>query len=1080
MTTLESSQRPDLNAIMSGLKDFQRTTVDYVFQRLYLDQDCVSRFLIADEAGLGKTLVARGLIAKAIDYLWDDVERIDVVYICSNQEIARQNIDRLNITRQRQFQFASRATLLPISVQQLRGNKLNFVSLTPGTSFSMHSRTGVVWERALLFFMIRKSWDVMDSILSNVLRGDATKKNWRYYKWSFDHNSEIDLTLQEEFLKELDRHPELRTQFDDLSEMMGARKTRLTWDVRSYRNDWIGKLRKILAHSSLSALEPDIIILDEFQRFRYLLDPNNEIYLLAQELFDYADQHTDEGAKTLLLSATPYKMYTLQGEIGEDHFNDFFDTVRFLLDDDQDRITDLKNAVNTYRDGLFRLALEGDQQVFEAREKMETILRKVMVRTERLAISADRNGMLRDSPDMKCDSITSKDLNAFIHYDRIAQALDVGDQVEYWKSAAYPINLMDDYKFKRELEKEIKTESASYLSKMLKQASEHMLDWDQIQAYQEIDPGNARLRNLFSETLETENWKLLWLPPALSYYQSGSVFNDVSNHGNTKALIFSSWKLVPKVISILASYEAERRMIEFGELQEIPYNELTQRRGALLQFAYVNERYTGMPLFCLLYPCLTLAKRIDPFTLAKEAGGELPPPPDLILSQAETIVERLLNEATKDIEITESGPVDKRWYWASLAFLDRHFYSRPLDEWLSSDEDNVSWAKMLDRSADDDGESRFSEHIELFSRQFYTPETMGRQPDDLVTVLARAALASPSISALRALMRLFSADAMGITGLASAAKIGLGFRTLFNTSDVITLLNGIYPEIPYWQKALQYCFDGNLQAVLDEYVHILHESLGLVGHNADESATKMAATISTAISLRSSPLRYDDFIFEEKVAVKIVKRSIRCRYAIRFGDEKTDYKGEIQRADEVRSAFNSPFRPFILATTSIGQEGLDFHQYCHRVVHWNLPPNPVDFEQREGRIHRYKGHVIRRNLTKRYGLSDINLDTLGGDPWAKLFEKAIADRGEEVNDLVPFWVFETENGYAIERQIPIMPLSREVNFSDRLKRSVVLYRSVIGQPRQQELLSFLSSQIAPDAIEALMEKLIIDLSPPTA
>ena len=1079
MTTLDSSQRPDLSAIMSGLKDFQRTTVDYVFQRLYQDQDCVSRFLIADEVGLGKTLVARGLIAKAIDYLWDDVERIDVVYICSNQEIARQNIDRLNITRQRQFQFASRATLLPISLQKLRGNKLNFVSLTPGTSFSMHSRTGVVWERALLFFMIRKSWDVRDSILSNVLRGDATKKNWRYYKWSFDHNSEIDLTLQEEFLKELERHPELRSQFDDIAEMMGARRTRLKWEERSYRNDWIGKLRKILAHSSLSALEPDIIILDEFQRFRYLLDPNNEIYLLAQELFDYADRHTDEGAKTLLLSATPYKMYTLQGEVGEDHFNDFIDTARFLLDDDKDKIADLKKAVNAYRDGLFRFALEGDQQVFEARSIMKNILKKVMVRTERLAISADRNGMLRDSSDMDCDAITPGDLRGFIHYDRIAQALDVGDQVEYWKSAAYPINMMDDYKFKRELEKEINVEGISYLTDLLIRASEHFLNWEQIQAYQEVDPGNARLRNLFSETIETENWKLLWLPPALPYYQSRSVFNDVSKHGYTKTLIFSSWKLVPKVISIVTSYEAERRMTELGELGDIQYNELTQRRRALLNFTFVNERYTGMPLLCLIYPCLTLAERIDPLNLAKEAIGELPPPVEFVLRRSESIVEQLLVEATKDIEINESGPVDERWYWASLAFLDRHFHSQPLREWLSSEDEHVSWPRMLDRGADEEGESRFSEHIEWFARVVNTPETMGRKPDDLVTILARIAIASPSITALRALSRSFSVDALGNTGLASAAKIGLSFRTLYNAPDVITMLTGIYPEIPYWQKALQYSFDGNLQAVLDEYVHILHESLGLIGHSSDESATKISATISTALSLRSSPLRYDDFLFEENKAAKIIKRSIRCRYAMRFGDEKTDYTGEIQRADEVRAAFNSPFRPFILATTSVGQEGLDFHQYCHRIVHWNLPPNPVDFEQREGRIHRYKGHVIRRNLTKRYGLSDVDLDTSGSDPWAGLFAKAIADRGNEVNDLVPFWVFETENGYAIERQIPIMPLSREVNFSDRLKRSVVLYRSVIGQPRQQELLSFLSSQIAPDAIEDLMDKLIIDLSPPS-
>lgn len=41
-------------------------------------------------------------------------------------------------------------------------------------------------------------------------------------------------------------------------------------------------------------------------------------------------------------------------------------------------------------------------------------------------------------------------------------------------------------------------------------------------------------------------------------------------------------------------------------------------------------------------------------------------------------------------------------------------------------------------------------------------------------------------------------------------------------------------------------------------------------------------------------------------------------------------------------AFNSPMRPFVLATTSIGQEGLDFHNYCRVIMHWNLPSNPID------------------------------------------------------------------------------------------------------------------------------------------
>ena len=56
------------------------------------------RFMLADEVGLGKTMVARGIIAKIIDdFQSKDQDRIDIIYICSNTQIARQNINRLNI-----------------------------------------------------------------------------------------------------------------------------------------------------------------------------------------------------------------------------------------------------------------------------------------------------------------------------------------------------------------------------------------------------------------------------------------------------------------------------------------------------------------------------------------------------------------------------------------------------------------------------------------------------------------------------------------------------------------------------------------------------------------------------------------------------------------------------------------------------------------------------------------------------------------------------------------------------------------------------------------------------------------------
>src|SRR5439155_19873327 len=119
-----------------------------------------------------------------------------------------------------------------------------------------------------------------------------------------------------------------------------------------------------------------------------------------------------------------------------------------------------------------------------------------------------------------------------------------------------------------------------------------------------------------------------------------------------------------------------------------------------------------------------------------------------------------------------------------------------------------------------------------------------------------------------------------------------------------------------------------------------------------------------------------------------------CRFALRFGELRDDKDNTLARAETVRMAFNSPFRPFILASTSIGQEGLDFHTWCHAVVHWNLPSNPVDLEQREGRVHRYKGHAVRRNIAATLG-ANVLADGLppGADPWDALFARAAAVAG---------------------------------------------------------------------------------------
>lgn len=93
-----------------------------------------------------------------------------------------------------------------------------------------------------------------------------------------------------------------------------------------------------------------------------------------------------------------------------------------------------------------------------------------------------------------------------------------------------------------------------------------------------------------------------------------------------------------------------------------------------------------------------------------------------------------------------------------------------------------------------------------------------------------------------------------------------------------------------------------------------------------------------------------------------------------------------KRTFNVRDVFNSPFRPFVLTSTSIGQEGLDFHWYCKKIIHWNLPSNPVDLEQTEGRINRYKGLVIRNNLDRRYNPTKKENNII--DMWNSVFENS--------------------------------------------------------------------------------------------
>jgi hypothetical protein len=351
---------------------------------------------------------------------------------------------------------------------------------------------------------------------------------------------------------------------------------------------------------------------------------------------------------------------------------------------------------------------------------------------------------------------------------------------------------------------------------------------------------------------------------------------------------------------------------------------------------------------------------------------------------------------------------------------------------------------------------------------------LGPPPADLVTVLAWVALAGPAVCALRTLQRVTDPSAHHTVELQSpAGSLAHAVLHLFNLPEVISYVRDRQDKIPYWQRTLRYCLAGNFQAMLDEFAHMLAESENLTTQPVQAMAETISSKIQDALLLRTSTAQADVVrVKPEGVSLGKPLR-MRTRFAMRFGDQTPERGSEPTRADHVRTAFNSPFWPFVLATTSVGQEGLDFHPYCHAVVHWNLPSNPVDLEQREGRVHRYKGHALRKNIATTFAAAACNGHA---DPWAALFAFARSGRATDHTDLYPYWICD-QGDAKIERHVPSLPHSRDIAHHENLRKSLVLYRMVFGQNRQEDLVEYLASRFDTEHMTNIMANCRVDLAP---
>ncbi len=1075
-------------ATLAALKDFQLETVKRVDALFRSGQ---RRVLVADEVGLGKTVVARGVIAKTATLRREEQEHDDlfkVAYICSNQNIANQNVQKLRVSDE--VQLDEDVTQTRLSMQHLKIAKQNYdkdakrrfvliIPLTPETSFKVKSGWGTGAERALMCVILCRMPEFAQ--YKGALEANLKKGIQRVDRWK-DLLKEYGAEVDEARRVSHERYPvdfcdQLRQSKEkDIGRLVKQIVGELPVD-KATDGDPIQGLRFLFASESARMMKPDLVIMDEFQRFRFLINSKatSEAGIIASEFL--SGKHDDKHQKTrvLLLSATPYKLYSTPGEISEcerdDQYSEFMELLDFLF---EGRAPEVKRVWGDYTKELQEFkGVSG--ALLRAKTVAESQLGEGMCRTERVSVM-DTGDYISDERSRNPMSVLEGDVASYMQIVKFLReiGLKVTLPVDYVKSCPYLLSYLRGYTIRDKMD-DIFHRNNKKKVLLARQGKTMCLSRARILHFDALEKTNARLEVLKDVAFQAQAERFIWVPPTLPYYPTQGAYKDAYTDENrfSKVLVFSAWEMVPRMISTLVSYEAERRTTgrlcrstENRDLGRVNYfsNKYPPPR---LRFAIdysddPNGKAKSMTLFSLIYPSESLRRLYEPLRCYNAA---------MTLKDIERDLSAKVSEALRSLAPyagPDSGREDSAWYYLAPMLLD-------------GAEHALSWAEALKArleapadEEDPDSQRRVKgalANCESLISLLSDPGAirLGRQPKDLVETIVNMVLGSPAVCVSRGWRD-------GDVELAGT-EVSRGFFKRFNQTESTAILELVYgrKDDDYWKDVLRYCKDGCFQAMFDEYYSVVSEEVAFV--SGVKRGTSILSRMCAALNFRSVPYRVDtaeslyESVYHEKAAD--ISMPMRTHYAVGFIKGKGEEGKASHRKDAIRRSFNSPLRPFVLALTSIGQEGLDFHPYCRKIFHWNLPTNPIDLEQREGRINRYKCLAVRENIALKYG----KVLTFKENIWTEMYAAALAgEKSERVSELVPFWCFGKDQRVKIERIVPKYPCSRDEAAYQRMITILSLYRLSMGQPRQEELLEHVMKDV-PESERAQLKQLFINLSP---
>lgn len=1015
-------------------KPFQQATIDAALG-VFNTSTGYRRFLVADEVGLGKTVVASEIIRRMSE---GRTEPLRVFYVCSNLAIAAQNLSRLvsflpNDERDSAIASVDRPSLMPTRDPPAH-HGVQVFSLTPDTALPLRGgrrREGRMEERALGIALLEELLPTKIPRLYRTLRVNAGVRRFghlvRHYRKEIKYGRITNHSFRMVF------RSALRFELGLKPRQHLPTGIRTFLEKKSGGLDLVAAIRSGLAVAALQQVQPDIVILDEFQRFRDLLDESSEVgdrsnpassddAEASRVLQAIRGNGVDHQPALLLLSATPYTPYRGRRDATSygDSAKDFFKLISFLYGGDQIGCKVAKRTATLFEvvGEELRKGMPLSKRAKSARDELSSTLTKVMSRTERLQLSLP-NYSQSDNGGICEATLLPEDVSVFRHLTKCFRPDDHSWSVPFWQSVPLPMqSLGSRYKAWKNAES-IEPPPDTTLTPSMRLHFDTIGEWP-----------HPRLRALLSE-MSPQQLQLPWIAPSIPWWSLDDGWKSSKSKSSLqgKLLVFSRFRAVPVALSGLISYTLESRLLgQNRSTKTLGYEEVTHNQ----HLAAHPERPSLLVLF---HPSPILAG-LDP--LMRKAST---------VDSAKAAIRRQLSMLLRDLGISFVRRVEHRPRkpWQLLAMIERR-----AKVW---DKSKLAWEAVVFDQQQSPGEvagTRLQAMIQRWEAEGLEALTEIDIERELKPLIALA-LDAPGVVMARALKRHWP-EAFDDENFHHLTRLcWRGLRAYFDSPWFVAALTKEKKQ-QFPDAIRRAVIAGNLESVLDEHFWYLSAT-------SSGNWKRSIFTLETSLRLRTS-----NVVFHQHGPDTPPMR-LRCHSVVPLNEARAtqtsgagvDAARETAdipwRPEEVRNAFNAPFWPHMLVTTSIGQEGLDFHPWCRSLAHWDLCSGPVALEQREGRIARFAGLSIRRAIVEHLGQRDFSSRS-NESPWTRLASLAERELSDETG-LSPWWI---ASGATTDNLVFTIPGSEQSARLAHLHRERALYRLVIGIPEQTDLLDLIAAR----------------------